>query len=137
MEPDIVKQLRSEEKQGLLKTKSNINKTKDIELILELQNCVVKDFLSDIKQGKIKADRNLILSLNELSNYYNSEIWKVTYEKISIDKQILSFYQLVNTYIENLENSYENKDSNNKKNLNETEIQKLKNIVLTLNSIKK
>jgi hypothetical protein len=137
MEPDIVKQLRSEEKQGLLKTKSNINKTKDIELILELQNCVVKDFLSDIKQGKIKADRNLILSLNELSNYYNSEIWKVTYEKISIDKQILSFYQLVNTYIENLENSFENKDSNNKKNLNETEIQKLKNIILTLNSIKK
>ena len=146
IEPDIVKELREEEKQGILRKKNyhlndeskiNLDRFNDIELILELQNSVIRKFLFDIKQGKIKTSRFVVLTLNELSNYYNSDIWKVISEKISIDKQILSFYHLVNTYIEHLEQSFDTKDLDINKDDNYHEIMKLKNMILTLKNIKK
>ncbi|UCF50584.1 MAG: hypothetical protein JSU91_03640 [Thermoplasmatales archaeon] len=144
MEPDIVKQLREEEKQGLLKKQeinsnneyhNSIERLKDLELILKLQNEVVKDFLLKIKQGKIKTTQYVILSLNELLNYYNSEYWKVTSNNISIDKHILSFIHLVNTYIEHLEQSSVKEESAIDKNTNSNDIMKLKNIKLSLNTL--
>jgi len=145
IQPDIVKELREEEKQGLLKnhkihtnneTKNNLEKLKDIEFILELQNGIIIEFLSKIKQGEIKTSQYVVLSLNELLNYYNSEYWKIISDKTSIDKHILSFFHLVNTYIEHLEQSSETKESVIDKDKNFDEIMKLKNVILTLNSLK-
>jgi len=145
IEPDIVKELREEEKKGLLNNK-NINsknetgseqeKFNDIDFILRLQKDVIEDFLLKIKKGEIKTNRSVILSLNELLNYYNSDYWKILSDEISIDKHILSFFHLVNTYIEHLEYSTENNESNNDKDKNIDEIKKLKNFILTLNSIR-
>ena len=139
IEPDIVKELREEEKKGLL-TSKNIHsknefsneqeKFKNLDLILKLQKDVVEDFLSKIKKGEIKTSRSVILSLNELLNYYNSEYWKIISDEISVDKHILSFIHLVNTYIEHLEQLTEENYSNL------DEINKLKNVILTLNSIR-
>lgn len=135
IEPDIVRQLREEEKKGLLKqqeikkvneSENNLKKTKDLEFILELQNELVKEFLSKIKQGKIYTDQYFVLALHELLNYYNSNYWKIFSDKKSIDKYILSFYHLVNTYIEHLEQSSD---------INHDKIMKLKNIISTLNTI--
>ena len=145
IEPDIVKQLREEEKQGLLNSKniqsknetnSKQEKLKDIELILKLQKGVVEDFLYKIKNREIKTSKSVILSLIEISNYYNSEYWKIISNEISVDKQILSFFHLVNTYIEHLEQSTEKNESNIDKDKNLDEIKKLKNVILTLKSIR-
>jgi hypothetical protein len=145
VEPDIVKKLREEEKQGLLYSKNNqifkspedeLNNFKDIELILTLQNGVIKDFLSDIKKGKIKTNRFVLLSLNELLNYYNSEYWKLISDKISIDKQILSFLHLVNIYIEHIEQSKESFKSDFIKNKKYNDLKKLKNMILSYNNVK-
>jgi hypothetical protein len=136
IEPDIVKELREDEKQGLFNNKikneprNDQEKLKDIELILELQKSVIEDFLSKIKKGEIKTNRSVVFSLIELLNYYNSEYWKIISDGISVDKHVLSFFHLVNTYIEHLEKSTED----NVKNLDE--IKKLKNVILTLNSIR-
>ena len=63
IEPDIVRQLRKEEKQGFLKiqkihstnqSKNELNRLKDIEFILKLQNSVIEEFLLKIKEGKYK-----------------------------------------------------------------------------------
>jgi hypothetical protein len=137
IEPDIVKELREEEKKGLLKNKqiNEQEKIKDIKLIIELQKSVIEDFLSRIKQGKIKTSRSIILSLNELLNYYNSGYWKIVTDEISVDKQILSFFHLINTYIEHLEKSNEGNESDAVRNNND-QIKKLKNVVLTINSIR-
>ena len=139
IEPDIVKQLRREEKQGLLdqqkihsnnESNSDLEKFKDIKFILELQNIVIEEFLFKIKQGKIKTNRYVLLSLYELKNYYNSDYWKILSDKISIDKHILSFYHIVNTYIEHLEQSKEINESTFEK------VKKLRNLILTINSVK-
>ena len=139
IEPDIVKQLRREEKQGLLdqqkihsnnESNSDLEKFKDIKFILELQNIVIEEFLFKIKQGKIKTNRYVLLSLYELKNYYNSNYWKILSDKISIDKHILSFYHLVNTYIEHLEQSKELNESTFEK------VKKLRDLILTINSVK-
>ena len=145
IEPDIVKELREEEKQGLLNSK-NINsknetgneqeKFKDLGLILKLQKDVIEDFLSKIKKGEIKTSKSVVFTLNELLNYYNSDYWKILSDEISIDKQILSFFHLVNTYIEHLEQSTENNESHINKDKKLDEIKKLKNIILTLSSIR-
>jgi hypothetical protein len=52
--------------------------------------------------------------LYELRNYYDSFDWKELSENISIDKLILSYLHLVNSYVEDIESSLKNKDSNNK-----------------------
>ena len=139
IEPDIVKQLRREEKQGLLdqqkihsnnESNSDLEKFKDIKFILELQNIVIEEFLFKIKQGKIKTNRYVLLSLYELKNYYNSNYWKILSDKISIDKHILSFYHLVNTYIEHLEQSKELNESTFEK------VKKLRDLILIINSVK-
>jgi len=144
IEPDIVKQLRIEEKQGLLKrqktqkdfkSKSNFKKIKDLEFILELQNEVIEEFLSKIKQGKIITNQYVVLTLYELKNYYNSGYWKIFSNKYSIDKYILSFYHLVNTYIEHLEQSSKIKDSGVDEDKNYEKIMKLKNMISILNSV--
>ncbi len=144
IQPDIVKQLREEEKQGLLKnkekhsnneTKNDLEKLKDIEFILELQKGVIIEFLSKIKQGKIKTNQFVVLSLNELLNYYNSEYWRIISNKTSIDKHILSFFHLVNTYIEHLEQSSKSKETSIDKDKNYNEIMKLKNMILTLTNV--
>jgi hypothetical protein len=145
IEPDIVKELREEEKQGLLNNK-NINsknetgskqeKFKELDLILKLQKDVIEDFLSKIKKGEFKTSKSVVFSLNELLNYYNSDYWKILSDEISIDKHILSFFHLVNTYIEHLESSTENNEPNIDKDKNFDEIKKLKNVILTLNSIR-
>ena len=145
IEPDIIKVLREEEKQGLLNSKkihtknetsSEQEKLKDIELILRLQKDVIEDFLSKIKKGEINTNKSVVLLLNELLNYYNSEYWKIIANEISLDKHILSFFHLVNTYIEHLEQSTENNELNIDKDKNLEEINKLKNVILTLNSIR-
>ncbi|KYK34123.1 MAG: hypothetical protein AYK22_05815 [Thermoplasmatales archaeon SG8-52-3] len=142
IEPHIVKELREEEEKGLLykkndnsekETKSESEKLKDLKFILELQNGVIKDFLSKIKQGKIQTNQYFVLSLNELLNYYNSEYWKIISEKKSINRYILSFIHLVNIYIEYLEQSSNKDDSVNE--TNNKEIIKLKNIILALSNI--
>ena len=144
IEPDIVKELREEEKQGLLKTQeinsnnqynNSLEGLKDLELILKLQNEVIKDFLLKIRQGKIETNQYLVLSLNELLNYYNSDYWKVTSINMSVDKHILSFYHLVNTLIEHLEKSQVKEETGFDKNINSNEIMKLKNIKLSLNTL--
>ena len=144
IEPDIVRQLREEEKQGLLKqqkinedkkSKNNFNKTKDLEFILKLQNEIVEEFLCKIKQGKIITNQYVVLSLHELLNYYNSDYWKIFSDEKSIDKHILSFYHLINTYIEHLEEASETKDSCVDEDKNHDKIMKLKNIISTLNTI--
>jgi len=146
IEPDIVKQLKIEERQGLLNNKetssdneykNDLSKSKDIESILELQNGVVQEFLSRIKEGKIKTSKKIILSLYELLNYYNSGYWKILLDKISIDKQILSFYHLINTYIEHLEYSSELRKSDLSKDQYYNKMIKLKNMILTFNSVKR
>lgn len=139
IEPDIVKELREEEKLGLFNNKNiylkNETKScekeifKNIELILKLQKGVMENFLSKIKKGEIKSTKSLILSLNELSNFYNSEYWKIMSNEISVEKHILSFIHLVNTYIEHLEQCID-------KDKNSYEIKKLKNVILTLNNIR-
>ncbi len=145
IEPDIVKELREEENQRLLKnqeihlnneSKSDLKRIKDIEFILELQNCVIKDFLCKIKEGKIKTNQYTILSLNELLNYYNSDLWKISSDKISIDNHILSFFHLVNIYIEHLEQYSVTKEPGIDKDNNYNEIMKLKNMILTLNCVR-
>jgi len=145
IEPDIVKELREEEKQGLLNSKNIISKNKtnieqekfkDIDLILRLQKDVIEDFLLKIKKGEIKTNRSVILSLNELLNYYNSDYWKIILDEISVDKQILSFFHLVNIYIEHLEQSTKDVNSDFEKNKNYDEIMKLKNSIINLNNIR-
>lgn len=142
IEPDIVKELRKEERQGLLKNHIkklknipdlNSEKLKEIEFILELQNGIIEEFLSKIKQGKIMTSQYFVLSLHELLNYYNSDYWKILSNNISIDNHILSFYHLINTYIEHLEYSSKLKKSDLNKDQYYKKIIKLKNMILTFN----
>ena len=121
-EPEIVRILREEERLGLLNSKKNyptkisknhINNLKEIEFILNLQNGVIDKYLSKIKEGKIKTNHDKILSLYELKNYYNFLDWKQLSDYISIDKLILSYLHLVNSYVEDLEDSLKNIDPNN------------------------
>jgi hypothetical protein len=144
IEPDIVRELRKEEKQRLLKkhkihsnnpNKNQIEKLEEIEFIFNLQNIIIEEFLSKIKEGKIKTNHQIVISLYELLNYYKSDYWKIISDKISIDKHILSFYHLINTYIEHLEYSSKNKESDLDKDRYNDKIMKLKNLTLTLNSI--
>ena len=121
-EPDIVRVLREEERLGLLNSKKDYplktsknynNKLEEIEFILNMQNGVIDKYLSKIKEGKIKSNRNKVLSLYELKKYYNSLDWKQLSDYISIDKLILSYLHLVNSYVEDLEDSLKNIDPNN------------------------
>ncbi|KYK20459.1 hypothetical protein AYK24_10150 [Thermoplasmatales archaeon SG8-52-4] len=122
--PDIVRILREEERLGLLNSKNSIsthlpsdkiNKLKEIEFILGLQNGIIEKYLVKIKEGKIKTSNDVVLSLYELKSYYDSLDWKQLSESISIDKLILSYLHLVNSYIEDIEGSLTNKEleSNN------------------------
>jgi hypothetical protein len=114
IEPDIVRVLREEERLGLLNSKKNyqtnfskdkFEKLKEIEFILKLQNGIIEKYLNKIKRGEIKTNSNVILSLYELRNYYDSFDWKELSENISIDKLILSYLHLVNSYVEDIESS--------------------------------
>ena len=84
-----------------------------IEFILNLQNEIIDKYLGKIKEKKIKTNHNVILSLYELKNYYNSYYWKKLSDNISIDKLILSYFHLVNSYVEDLEYSLKNKELDN------------------------
>ncbi|KYK27394.1 hypothetical protein AYK20_08135 [Thermoplasmatales archaeon SG8-52-1] len=123
-EPDIVKILREEERLGLLNSKEDystknsknkVDRLNEIEFILNLQNGIIDKYLVKIKEGKIKTNHNVIFSLYELKNYYNSYYWKQLSNNISIDKLILSYIHLVNSYVEDLESSLKN--NNNQKNI--------------------
>lgn len=129
-EPEIVRILREEERLGLLNSKNNystntsknkLEKSKEIEFILKLQNGIIDKYLAKIKEGKIKTDYNVVLSLYELKNYYDSFDWEQLSDKISIDKLILSYLHLVNSYVEDFEGSLTNKelDSDNEQRNNE------------------
>ena len=129
-EAEIVRILREEERLGLLNNKNNystntsknkLEKSKEIEFILKLQNGIIEKYLAKIKEGKIKTDHHVVLSLYELKNFYDSFDWKQLSDNISLDKLILSYLHLVNSYVEDLEGSLTNKelDSDNEQRNNE------------------
>jgi hypothetical protein len=132
-EPDIVKILREEERLGLLDSKTNystkasknkVDKLKEIEFILNLQNGIIKKYLAKIKEGRIKTSNNVVLSLYELKSYYDSLDWKQLSDNISVDKLILSYLHLVNSYVEDIENSLKNKELDNNDEEKNIEIKK-------------